>query len=109
MIDLGALIGDLESGTHVVFDYGGRPMETRPLPEDPAVLLSRPVTDAVKQVDDNRVGSSMDRDGLLWAEGFALGPEVVRVLGPRQFATGALIEAVRAAGFEWTVIDTETL
>ncbi len=108
VIDLGALVGDAGEGKHVVFDETGRRMENRPLPDEPALLLSRPVTDAVKQADGDRLGPSLDREGLVWVEGFALKPDLLRALGRRQVTANELIEAVRAVGLVWTVIDIES-
>ena len=107
VIDLGALVGGGGDESHVVFDHTGQRMQSRPLPDDPALLLSRPVTDAVKQADGDRIGPSLDREGLVWVEGFALKPDALRALGRRRITADELIEAVRAVGLEWTVIDTE--
>ena len=67
---------------------------------------SRPVTDAVKQVDDGRIRSSLDREGLWWIEGFALDLSVLTVIGKLVLTPEDLIQTVEQAGFEWSVVES---
>ena len=108
MIDIGALIeaaGD--QGSPVVFDPVGNPLP-RPIPaaQGVAVVLVRPVTDAVKQVDDGLIRSSLDRKGLWWIEGFALDPSVLSAIGKLMISPEDLIQTVELAGFEWSVVES---
>jgi hypothetical protein len=107
MIDLGELIAQGMAGTHVAFDIDGLPLEFGSFPDEPALLLARPITDAVKEVDGARVVSSIDRSGMVQVQGFALGPEVMRELGARRLDPDQLIEAVRSEGFAWTLLELE--
>jgi hypothetical protein len=105
MIDLGDLIARGVTGAHVAFDLHGSPLEIGSLPDEPALLLARPVTDAVKEVEADRVVSSKDRSEMVQVEGFALGPDVLRKVGPRFLDAEQLIEAVRSAGFSWVLLE----
>jgi hypothetical protein len=104
VIDLSDLIAGADTRSHVAFDIHGRPLEIDDVPDEPALLLSRPVTDAVKQVDDDRVIGSVDRSSLIEIQGFALGLAVLNELGPIRADAQELIEAVRSAGFEWVLL-----
>ena len=108
MIDIGALMeaaGD--QGSPVVFDPVGNLLPLpQPAAQGVAVLLVRPVTDAVKQVDDGLIRSSLDRKGLWWIEGFALDPSVFSAIGNLVVSPEDLIQTVELAGFEWSVVDS---
>jgi hypothetical protein len=108
VIDLGALLEQVADGaTHVAFDNAGALVSgTSPPKGDFALLLVRPVTDAVKEIDGARVRASVDREGLWLVEGFSVDRKVIEAVGPRPITSDELIAAVEDAGFEWKVVDS---
>ncbi len=108
MIDLGALVEQVADGaTHIAFDSAGALVfDTAPPKGDFALLLVRPVVDAVKEIDDARVRASVDREGLWLVEGFSVDRKVIEAVGPRLITPDELIAAVEDAGFEWRVVDS---
>ncbi len=70
----------------------------------PACLVVDELTDAVKLVEGDALGDSIDRDELWAVRGFALSREVVASLTPGTYSAGELIVAVRASGYAWSVL-----
>jgi hypothetical protein len=98
-----------ELRTHVVdkwvaFDVDGTVLDVE-IPRDigPAALFVSPVTDALKEVDENgRVVGSVDRS-LMWSvETIVLNEVALRRLEGR-LSAGELIDAVRTSGLAWAV------
>ena len=106
VIDL-ALMRDLVEGgaDRIVFDTDGEAIEA----EDssavgPAVLLVDEVTDAVKQVEGDRIIGSLDRKNLWAIRRFELDREVVLDLDTGTVGPEELVEVVKAAGYRWRVV-----
>lgn len=74
-----------------------------------AVVVAATVTDALKEVSGGRIGSPVDRQGVLRASGFALGRPVLEALGVRPVDLTTLYEDVESLGYSWVVwVDTAT-
>lgn len=73
----------------------------------PAALLVSPVTDALKEVDDNgRVIGSVDRSKMWSVDAIVLNEIAVRRLDQDSYSAGDLIAAVRQSGLVWQVRPT---
>lgn len=110
MIDMPALRNLVEAGElTVVVDAAGEIVYRGGVSEEgPALLITSPLTDAVKVVAGGLVHESLDRD-ILWSiEAFVLAREVVLALDESVSTPGELIEAVTNAGFEWRAISASS-
>ncbi|MFZ0013231.1 MAG: hypothetical protein WAL25_03855 [Acidimicrobiia bacterium] len=104
MISIELLKTRLE-GNWVAFDKHGRPVVYRP-PKDigPATLGVRPVTDALKRVDENdEVVGSVDKKSVWAVDVIILNTIVLDRLPDQSFSAEGLIEAVRSVGFTWQI------
>lgn len=73
------------------------------VPWGDAVVVTSPITDALKEIERDRVGASVDRDNVLAAVGFALSRQVLLALGDRIISPTGLYAEVAALGYEWVV------
>lgn len=74
--------------------------------DHPAVVVVRSTTDALKKVSGGWVVEGIDRD-LVWEiVGFSVDRSIVEALGDGQERID-LLSAVPAAGFDWTVIESD--
>jgi len=104
MIRLGRLLAAAGEGGDLSFDYRGSAATWPESPEVPAVVYVDEVTDAVKTVEDGVISGSLDR-GQVWAVvGFKMSREVASKVEDSPMTPQTLIDAVRAAGFEWTAV-----
>lgn len=73
----------------------------------PAALLVAPVTDALKEVDEQgRVLGSVDRARMWAVEAIVLNEIAVRRLQQETYTVGDLLDAVRESGLAWQVRPT---
>lgn len=90
----------------VVFESGATDPRASPAGGiAPAVLLVDRLTDAVKEVDDERVVGSRDRDGLWQVVRIELDRELILSLPAGSLDLGGVVEAVRSAGYTWRVVE----
>ena len=75
-----------------------------PSPGDPAILIVREVTEAVKRVEGEEVVGSVDRDELWAVKEIVLDREVVLKLSDDLDSASGLIMAVTNAGCLWTTV-----
>jgi hypothetical protein len=90
----------------IVVDTTGAPYAVDELPGDiaaPALLVGR-VSEAVKEVEEDRVVGYLNRDALWAVEGFVLSNEVVSILPEEVESATTLIELVTGAGFAWSAV-----
>jgi hypothetical protein len=96
-------VGD-SSGDWLVVDAVGDPAPW-PTGEGPlARLIVDDVTDAVKDIDEDRVVASRDREELWALRGFVVHREVLKVVGRGEYTPHDLIDAVTGAGFTWSAV-----
>lgn len=90
----------------ILVDVTGAPRDATRLPGDAGVpgLLVAMVTEAVKQVEGNRVTASLDRDEMWAVEGFLLDAALIAALPDDLGSPTGLLDAVAEAGVRWTVI-----
>lgn len=96
----------VERGERAIFDNRGRRARGT-LPEAPAVLVAKRVTDAVKSADRGFITGGLDRDELWAVEGFALSGEVVEALGADEIDPADLVERVGELGYDWLVFEVD--
>jgi hypothetical protein len=92
-------------GNWVAFDKHGQTVVYQ-LPNDigPATLAVRPVTDALKRVDENdEVVASVDKNSVWAVDAIVLNTIVLDRLPDESFTVEGLIEAVRSVGFTWQI------
>lgn len=92
----------------VAFDKHGAVLEVE-IPNDigPAAFLVSPVTDALKEVDDDGfVTGPVDRSRMWAVDAIVLNEIALRRLGAESYSASELIEAVRRSGLTWQVRPT---
>ena len=105
MLRASHLLADLSPEDGRVFiDAAGLPTEAPgSVPWGDAVVVATPVVDAIKAVEEGRVGKTLDRDGVLRAVGFVLSRQVLVALGDSWIDPSALYGEVAGFGFNWQV------
>ena len=88
----------------ILVDTAGVPYQVERLPDDaiPPALVVAKVTEAVKEIEGERVVGYLNRDAMWVVEGFLLSGDVVSILPDGVDSAASLIEAVTRAGFQWS-------
>ncbi len=74
--------------------------------DDPAVVFVSAPAEALKSARGNLIEESVDRDQVWEVRGFSLSRRVVDTLDPAPETIDELVEAVKASGEDWSVIET---
>ncbi len=97
-------------GDWVVFDKTGQVLDTGPTGVGLARLVVSPVTDALKEVDDDgRVTGSVAKDRVWAVEAIVLNRVILEKMGEADMSLDELLEKVPDLGFGWQISPTSAL
>ena len=95
----------LDAGTDRICFDTRRDRVVDDLPPGPAVMSVVAVTDALKVVSEGFVVDSVDRESVARVTAFAVERTVLERIGDGALSPEELIEAVRAQGVDWVIVD----
>ena len=105
MLSVSEMRDRLGESDWIVVTPGGEFIDmTIPKTMGPATMLVRPATDALKQVEEDRIVDSVSRDEVWSVEAFGLNRVVVEKLSGELTPEG-LYGAVRATRLSWQVLE----